>query len=256
MAKYYFLGASLPPLKIGVKPEITFEEFINRLQINLDKSDWEKVIKLRQLIDLLNIRALFSGQKLDHRGNYSEKELDEMLLIKEGFPQYVFDFLGQFETNAAKLRHFSGLLAQYFHEETQLAEGFLRKYFAFERESRLVLAAIRAKMQGRDFNEVLQFEDLNDPFVAQILVQKDAERYEPPAEYEELKELFVSSGADPWELHKAFTEWKYAQIEEMGEGVSFSIDSILSYMVRLLLVEDWQALDEQQGREALKACAD
>jgi len=256
MTRYYFLEASLPPLKIGVKPEITFEEFIYRLQINLSKSDWEKALKIRQLIDLLNIRALFSGQKLDHRGNYSEKELDEMLLVQEGFPQYVFDFLGQFETNAAKLRHFAGLLARFFLEEMNHAKGFIKKYFSFEREYRLVMSAIRAKSQGRDLNEVLQFEELSDPFVAQILVQKDAERYEPPMEYAELKELFISTGADPWEQHKAFTEWKYARIEEMSEGIPFTIDAILSYMVRLLLVEDWEALDEQQGREALKACAD
>jgi hypothetical protein len=252
MAKYYFLAISLPPLKIGIKPEISFEEFITRLQVNLSPSDWKKVLKLRMLVDLLNIRALLSGQKLDPRGNYSEKELDEMLLLKEGFPQYVFDFLDQFETNAAKLRHFGGLLATFFREEMQTAEGFLKWYFTFEWEYRLVLSAMRAKMYGRDFDEVLQFEDLNEPFVMQILVQKDMERYEPPMEFAELKELFASSGGDPWEQHKAFTEWKYARMEEIGSWDPFSIDAILSYMVRLLLVEDWQSLDEQQGREALE----
>ncbi len=256
MARYYFLRASLPALKIGSRPELPFEDFVSRLQINLSKSDLKKTDKIRQLIDIMNIRALFSGQKLDSRGNYSEKELDEALLVKDGFPIYVFDFLGQFETNAAKLNNFAGLLAVFFREEITNCKGFLKKYFIFEREFRLVMAVMRAKQLGRDFSQVLQFEDLNDPFVAQLLVQKDAERFEPPAEYAELKELFVACGPDPWEQHKAFTEWKFSRLKEMGEEREFTIDSILSFMVRLLLVEDWLALDEKQGKEVLRAYAD
>lgn len=256
MARYYFLAASLPPIKIGDTPEISFGEVLSRLKIGVRKYDLKKTIKLRQLIDLLNIRALLSGQKLDLRGNLTEKELDECLLVKYGFPAYIFDFLAQFENNAAKLVHFSGLLARFFIEEIKEAKGFLKKYFIFEREYRLVMTAIRAKQQGRDFTHVLQFEDLSDPFVVQILAQKDAESYEPPAEYLELKGLFISSGSDPWEQHKVFTEWKFNKIEELGEGKAFSIDFILSYMVRLLLVEDWQALNEEQGKETIKAYAE
>jgi hypothetical protein len=252
---YYFLEISLPPLKIGARPEILFEDFIFRVELNLPQSDLKKIKKLRELIDLLNIRALFSGQKLDVRGNLSEKELDQALLVKDGFPEYVFDVLGRWETNSAKLQNFSALLAAFFKEEVKKATGFLKRYFTFEREYRLVLAAIRATKLGRDLTEALQFEELNDPFVAQILVQKDTGRYEPPVEYAELKEIFDSSGLDAGLQHKAFTEWKFARVEEMGME-PFSIDAILSYMVRLILVEDWQALDEEKGREALKACAE
>jgi len=252
---YYFLEILLPPLKIGARPEIAFEELVFRINVNLGKSDLKKVRKLRELIDLLNIRALLSGQKIDHRGNLSEKELDQALLVKDSFPQYIFDSLNRWETNSAKLQNFSALLAAFFKEEVKKAKGFLKQYFIFEREYRLVLAAIRASQMGRDFAETLQFEELNDPFVAQILVQKDTGRYEPPVEYAELKEIFISSGPDAGMQHKAFTEWKFSRVEEMGLK-PFSIDAILSYMVRLILVEDWQALDEEKGKEALKACAE
>ena len=87
----------------------------------------------------------------------------------------------------------------------------------------------------------------------QILVQKDMGSYEPPMEYGELKQIFVSSGTDAGKQHKAFTEWKFLRVEEMATK-PFSIDAILSYMVRLMLVEDWQALDEEKGKEALKVC--
>jgi hypothetical protein len=250
---YYFLEISLPPLKIDARPEISFSEFVFRLEVNLHPKDLKKVKKLRQFIDLLNIRAMLGGQKLDPRGNLSEKELDQALLVKEGFPEYVFDVLGRWETNSAKFQNFSAVLAAFFKEEVKKSKGFLKNYFVFEREYRLVLTALRALNLGRDLAETLQFEELNDPFVAQILVQKDMGSYELPMEYAELKQIFASSGPDAGKQHKAFTEWKFAKVEEMAMK-PFSIDAILSYMVRLMLVEDWQALDEERGKEALKVC--
>src|SRR5262249_45911465 len=147
-------------------------------------------------------------------------------------PLYVFDVLDKWETNSAKLQNFSSVLAIFFKEETSKAAGFLKEYFAFEREYRLVLTAIRATFMRRDLGEALQFEELADPFIMQILVQKDTGRYEPPVEYAELKEIFASSGPDAGAQHKAFVEWKFSRIEEMGLK-PFSIDMILSYMVRL-----------------------
>lgn len=253
--KYYFIEISLPSLEIGAEPEISFEAFLSLLAVNLREKDKQQVVKLRQLIDLLNIKNLLSGQALDLRGNLSEKELDQALLVKDGFPPYVFDFLGRWENNNAKLQNFSGLLSTFFKEEIIKAEGFLKRYFAFERQWRLVALAIRANQLGIDLGVALQFEDPRDPFVMQILLQKDTGRYEPPWEYAELKEILVSAFKDAGALHKAFIEWKFSRVEEMG-GEPFSIDALLSFMVRLMLVEDWQALDKKKGKEVLKTCID
>ena len=45
MANYYFLAASLPPLVLGEKPDLSFEELSARLSINLTVKDFEKIIK-------------------------------------------------------------------------------------------------------------------------------------------------------------------------------------------------------------------
>ncbi len=78
-------------------PEITFEELIARLEINLSKEDLEKTNVLRRFVDINNIRALLMEEAIDPRGNLNEKELDEALLVHAVLPDYVFDFLDQFE---------------------------------------------------------------------------------------------------------------------------------------------------------------
>lgn len=252
MGNYYFLAPSLPPLEFGRKPEISSEELASRLEINLSKEDFAKLIVLRRFVDLHNIRSLLLEEQLDPRGNLSEKELDEALLIRNFFPDYVFDFLNRYENVGDRIKNFSSLLVTYFAEEIPKQKGFMRKYLSFERDWRLVMLTLRAKKTGRDIVRELQFEDFSDPLVAQILAQKDADSYEPPIEYKDLKELFLSCGDDPWQQYKVIAKWRFDKIEEMVDHPLFSIDWILAYMARLMIVEYWNELDEEKGKMILE----
>ena len=251
MRNYYFVVPSLPPLSLSERPELSFEELMTRLSVNLSKQDLEKTKVLRRFVDIYNIRALLMEEPIDPRGNLSEKELDEALLVHAGLPEYVFDFLDQFEKVPDKIRNFSGLLARYFNEEIPLQKEFLSKYLTFERECRLVLVALRAKQLGRDIVKELQFEDPTDPLVAHILAQRDSERYDPPAEYQDLKELIASCSGDPWMENRAFAEYRFKKIQEMAEGKPFTIDQILSYMAQLMIIENIIELDAEKGRMIL-----
>lgn len=251
MRNYYFVVPSLPPLSIGDRPEITFEELTNRLEISLSKGDLLKTKVLRCFVDICNIRALLMEEPVDPRGNLNEKELDEALLVHAVLPEYAFEFLDQFEKVADKIKNFPGLLALFFNAEISKHKGFLRDYLTFERASRLVLVGLRAKQLGRDVAKELQFEDPTDPLVAQILAQKDADSYDPPAEYADLKELVASCYNDPWLENKAFAAYRFKKIAEIAEGKIFSIDQILCYMAQLMTIENLIELDEERGNMIL-----
>ena len=251
MKNYYFVAPSLPPLVLGESPEISFPYLARRLELNLGKKDLEKVAVLRRAIDLANIRALYSAQPIEPMGNLSEKELDEALLLEADLPDYVFDFLGQFEDTKDKARHFSGLLAHYFAEETQRQKGFLQELLQFQRQLYLVLTALRAKRLKRDILQELQFEDFSDPIVAQILAQKEMDDYEPPLEFQELKQNLQALGDQPWKQFEVVSRFEFEKIEEMSGYPLFSIDWILGYVARFLLVEKWDALDGEMGSKII-----
>src|ERR1700690_56778 len=115
MRQYYFVVPSLPPLSMHDRPEITFDELMTRLEVSLSENDLKKVKVLRLFIDICNIRALLMEEDIDPRGNLTEKELDEALLVHTMLPVYVFEFLDQFERVNDKIKNFSGLLALYFN---------------------------------------------------------------------------------------------------------------------------------------------
>ncbi len=256
MTNYYFLAASLPSLKIGERPELTFDELIARFEINLTEGDFQKTKKIRQMIDFFNIRTLLLKKPLDPRGNLTEKELDEALLTQTGLPDYLFEFLSRFDTDTSRIQNLNFLISAFLQDQIDHSEGFLKRYFTLERERRLVLTAIRAKALGRDVAKELSCEDPLDPFVADILAQKESPHYLPPKEYAELKDLYLSSGVDPWTHYIKFSQWRFERTGALAEGPLFSVDWVLAYLAQYLLVDTSARLDVVKGEEILRQIAE
>jgi len=251
MGNYYYLAASLPPLEFPHAPEVTLSSLQSSLEFNLSKKDLEKVKKLRLFVDLTNIRLFLQEEEIDPFGNLKEKELEEALLSETILPDYVFDFLKENDTLSEKLKMFPHLLAEFFQVEIPSQRGFLRQFFEFERQWRLVVLALRAKKLRRDFAQELQFEDLHDPFVMQILAQKDAETYDPPLEYQELKNILEACGSDPWQQNKSLTFYRFMKIQEIMSPLPFSMEWILAYLAQLMIIEHWNELNAAKGRALL-----
>jgi hypothetical protein len=244
VAQYYFVVAALPPLSLKAVPEITFKELRDYVAMNVTASDQEQFHLLLEPIDLYNIKALWLGLPIDDRGTMSSKELEEVLLVRDLLPSYLSDFLDEYESVEDRLRYFSSLYAALYRQDVR---GFLAKYYAFERELRLILTALRAKKTGRDIVRELQFEDPQDPFVAQILSQKDAPDFSPPMEYEEVRDLFTENSSDPKKLAEALLKYRFEKIGEWEENEHFTLDRILAYAARLLILESAGQLDQEKA---------
>jgi len=249
--RYYFLLSYLPEIQIGKEPDIHFDDLKYLLNMNLTENDLNKVKSLLTLIDLKNVRSVLKEEELDPRGNLTEKEIDEGLLVQTNLPELVFDYMSAHEGSEDRIRYFSEVFVKFFAESIEKSEGFLQRYFQFEREIRLTVLALRAKQFKKDLSHELQFEDPTDPFVAHILSQKDMESFDPPMEYQEVKALFQDHLDDPKDLARKFLEYRYKKIEEMEMDKIFGIDQVLGYVARLLLVEYWHQLDEEEGKNTI-----
>ncbi len=251
MGYYYFFYSSLPPISLDQDLPISTEEFRWMLELNLTNTDLSKLKLLREWIDLENFRSLWLNQFIDPNGNLDEKELEEAFLSLD-LPDYVVDFLSQYESTEDRLRNFSFLWIKFFEKADAFFQGFLKKYFQFERELRLVLTALRCKYAHRDLIKEIQFEDPQDPFFAHLLTQKDMEDIQPELDYLPVKEIFISNISDPAALHVKLLQFKFMKIEKMVDDDPFAIDQILGYYIRLILLERFHQLKKQDGKSSLQ----
>ncbi|MCB1180411.1 MAG: DUF2764 family protein [Chlamydiia bacterium] len=256
MTEYYFLASLLPELQIGHVPGLGYAALKPLLIANLNKKDLAKTKKFLHIFDYDNLRALWVGDVFDKRGNFTKIELEQALIDLgwpdgQDFPDYLVDYLGKYQKNEERAKNYFILVSRFLQEQLEKEEGFLQELFQFEKEFRLILIGFRAKKLGRKLSVELQYEDSTDSIVAQILAQKDSKGYEPPFEYHETKFIFDDYGDHPIELHKACLKYRFAKYVELCGSAIFSIDRILGYIARLLLVEKWIELDIQMGVEII-----
>jgi hypothetical protein len=249
MTKYYYIGTFLPTLSFEMPPEISPDELNDLLRDNLTAGDFERTRVFRRLYDILNLRAYWLNEEPDPWGGLNSQELEDALASEVGLPKYVYEFLEAHVKKEDRLRHFPALLVQAFKDAIRSQpKGFARQCLRFEREWRLVLTGFRAKKLGRDLNAEFQYEDLEDPLVAQILAQKDAKTYEPPEKYGDLKAVFDRYSNDPLGLRKALDEYRFNRIQDLvGLVDTFSFDRVLAYMAQLAIVQKWFELDKEKG---------
>jgi hypothetical protein len=251
MSSSIFLWSALPSLQLKSAPELSFDELIYLFKMNLLSSELEQVEVIRRYIDLKNVKHLLLHEPIDLRGNFTEKELDEALISREGLPVYLFDFLDEYESEEEQASHFSKVLMQFFRDPEQRKGRFLEQYLDFERRWRLSLTGFRAKNFSVSLAEELQDEDQSDLFVAEIVAQEGGGYFEFPFEYKGLGESLKAVEKSPMKHYDLMAEFRFYWVEEQMQGKPFSLDYILGYLVQFLIVEDGCLLQEKRGGELL-----
>lgn len=244
---YYFVTTFLPPVELRVHPELSSRHLAHFFKENITKKDFEQFAIIRRLTDIENLRLFWQKKAINFGGNLDANQLEERLFLKEKLPRYVLNYLERYTTTKELLAHFPELLNTYFKEESCNNSPFVDAYLRFEWEWRQVVAAIRCKNLGLKLADVFHDADPEDPFIEEILEQKNEAVFEPPARYTALKMFFEQKKHAPFELYQGIEEWRFKCVEEMIEWENFSLPCLLGYAVKLFIVEKWFELDNTKG---------
>lgn len=218
-----FLLSYLPPLVFQEPPQIRFHEYLILCEENLSKGQLKEIEYFRSWIDLQNLVRKYFHDPIDPRGLLSDLELEERL---KTYPTEKALHLIQKE-QIAFLRDAKG--------------GFLGRYFRFEWELAVCLTAIRAKRLGKPLEDELSSDDLADLFV--FTLRSDT----LPFEFQKLIEL----PHDPMLAKKTVDRFRFEKIDEMTANSHFSLDAVLAYAVKLKILEDFDDLSQEKGRELI-----
>ena len=254
---YYYLATSLMPLEFGDIPELTFLELIDKYSLTLSEVAMKDFQIIRFYYDLENIKQLFIGGSapsfFDPRGNLSQKELRQVLDHKDYFPQYVYDFFDQYKESKEVVLYFPALLSSYYIYEAEKATGFLKQYLEFERCWKLIVTGYRAKKQKKDVMKEFSFEDVKEPLMASIVSKKDSPHFEAPFGYEEVQEMLVKAKNKPMYQYRYLADFRFRKLREMTASQPFSLDYLMSYALRVAILEDLHGLNEIKGQEILNS---
>ncbi|MFY7842856.1 MAG: DUF2764 family protein [Rhabdochlamydiaceae bacterium] len=225
---HYFLVTYLPHLNTACPLETSSRELFELLETNLPLSDLIKIRDVRMLIDVENIYRYIDGLPIDNRGLLSSlAALEEALTKQDFFPDMVFDFLKKYPSFSDRKAHFEELVFSVLDMFLNVHKGVLRRYFLFKKD----LYTHLKKLRSPGFWDKIEKNDSLSDFESSLttLIQK----------------LPIS----PKQTVNQLVELYFVEYENWSSSKHFSFDYLVTYVFKLMLLEDYSCRNEKQKLE-------
>lgn len=239
--EYYYFVAGLPDIgfeegKLPLAPE----GFLREAEIHLDRADLER-LRLFLLPDEIEnlLDALFkTGRETGDDAPVSRKE----------WPAFVAELTAEFHRDeAVKSRpEWELRFLRAFHEHVEgLAEGFLREWFAFDRDMRNVLAALAGRKAGIPYAGHLvgtgeSVEKLRTSQAPDFGLGREAPLVETLSR--------IMDQPDIVERERALDALRWKWIDGRNFFEYFTVDRVIGYYAQLRILDRWARLDPESGR--------
>ena len=254
---YYCLVASLREYTLEAdKKGFDARAVIDEIREELSKSDRNALELFYGYYDIENIIGLKAGRsRFNVLGNFSREELEQQLARPTALPQYVTEVLRAYadpENEEAvgrvdlslPLEH--NLFTAYYKACAESGCGYLRAWAEFDRTLRNVCAAYAARRSDKDVDNVV----VGGGVIAEALKRSSAADFGLKGELDYLDEVMaaVADEQNLVEKERKIDRIRWSMSDELAEKDYFNINTILSYLSKLNIVQRWFSLDERVGR--------
>jgi hypothetical protein len=260
--KYHCLIAGLPELDLSsMKSWISSGEFRTQLEEEIHPDDFAMVRLLFMRLDndhLVDFIENGSFERME-ASNFSEEDFknqveqfDAILPEEDQLPPYMVDMLREYmksDSNPDRVDVERIVADRYYDYIMEHGNDFLKEYTQFEYNTSNLLAYIEA---GNHATDPWKFISGDTIFVMNLREDKSVtmaasagfEMFNEITCYAELP--FLS------EKEMRYDEVRWRMIEEMAFFDEFTVDSILAYLMKILLIERWTRLEKEAGEEKLR----
>ncbi len=253
---YYSLVAGLKEYALEADNKgFDAREIIETIRCELSSGDRRTLELFYGSYDVANLIGLRSGKtNFSPLGNFSREELEQALEGKFRLPSYLADVVaayadpeGEEAERMDMTRPFERNLYESYYRACAASKcRFLREWSDFDRTLRNVCAAYSARRSGvAPETVVVGHDDITDS-----LSRSSASDFGLKGELECLDDVVaaVSDERNLLEKERKIDRIRWRMSDELAISNYFDMAAILSYLVKVNLVERWFSLDEATGR--------
>ncbi len=262
MANYYCLMAGLPDLNLNdAKPACRLEQM---------KEDCEEVLttKDRKLMtffylkwDCMNIVRLLKNPEAETEtlGNFSDEQYQDLLTSARElnfnvhrYPAFMSEFVRNYPFNREKKGFFAedAMLREYLEYVIKNCPNKLMKEWCrITMDINNILTAMIARRQGWNVGDYIQGENE----VTELIRTNSTKDFNLSLEFDYVKELMlIVDEPDPVKKEKRIDAFKWVWLDDQTFFEPFSVEALLAYLCKLEMLERWEKLDTESGKEAFR----
>lgn len=255
--EYHYLVAGLREYTLDSDNKGFNAEFIkDDILAAVSTRDARYVHQLYEFYDIENIINLRAGRStFNELGNFLRDELEDEIKRPQKLPAYIRRILEaynatdkvDYEEINTEQRFEKTLFEAYYNECARSKCRFIRDWYEFDQNLRNIGAAYKARRTGRMPEEAV----IGDSYVSEQLALSSAADFGLKGEIDYIDKVVaaVDEGENLIEKERKIDDIRWNMSEELVEFDYFNINTILSYLVRVNIVNRWMTMDEKTGRE-------
>lgn len=261
---YYYFIASLPDLKWEGEAPFPITIFLEENETALSPLS-DNINDIILLNDLKNMHSYYikvqcadyitgssqrSREALDaefYQPSLFDKEaIRELIVEPEELPEFIVSFLAENKECVDRYNNFDSLYAAYYDYLGEKDSQFFKEYSLFESSLRKVIAAFRARSQELDLETSVPG---SDEITDTILANRTASDFGLKNIFPYIGEIVEVLKEDTLNREKKLDRIRFSFLDNFAVEDPFKEDCVYAYIFQLLLLERWQLLDREKGKQ-------
>lgn len=263
MGNYYYLVAGLPDIKMSeTKPGITMAEFREQCEDTLSFSDRKLMSDYYYLrLDCENLVKLLKdpNAQVDCCGNYTMEQYTDLITSAKElnfnvhrYPSFMSEFARGYAYNKDTAGYFpeDEMLYQFYDFAIRTCPNkFIREWYRLNLNITNILTAMLARRQGWNVSDFVK----GDGEVQDMIRENKTKDFDLSLELDYVKELMkIVDEEDPVKKEKMIDAFKWIWLDDNTFFEPFSLEAVFAYLCKLQMLERWDKLDVEQGKETFK----
>jgi len=259
---HYYLIASLPDLKWDGEIPFPITAFLEENATALSPLS-DNINDIILLNDLKNMHSYIKVQCAEYITGtkrsreamdaefyepslFDKETIRELLVEPDELPEFIVCFLAENKEYTERYENFDSLYAAYYQYLGEKDSYFFKEYSLFESSLRKVVAAFRARNQGLDMETGVPG---SDEITDTILANRTASDFGLKNIFPYIGEMVEVLKEDTLNREKKLDRIRFFFLENFTGEDPFKEDCVYAYIFQLLLLERWQMLDREKGKQ-------
>ena len=260
MGNYYCLIAGLPDISIDSRLEVTIDSLREECEQVLSDSDRKLIFYFFLKFDCLNLVALLKDPDatLRWRGNYTMEQYVDMITSAREmnfnvhrYPAFMSMFARDYQYNKDKDGFFpeDAIMLDYYTYAMGCPNAMIAEWYKFNFNITNILTAMIARKNGWNVADFI----LGDNEINEMIRTANSKDFDLSHEFDYVTDLMkIVDCENPVMKEKQIDAFRWLWLDDHTFFNIFSIDAVFAYFCKLEMLERWEKLDVEQGRETFR----
>lgn len=261
MANYYCLIAGLPDLSLAdTKLSGSISGLKDECAEVITPSDRKLLFYYFLKFDCQNLVRLLKNPDadIDPNGNFTLEQYQDLITSAREmnfnvhrYPSFMSIFAREYQYNKDKAGFFpeDAMMLAYYEYAMHCPNRMMADWFKFNFNITNILTAMIARKNGWNVADYI----LGDNEVTEMLRTNNSKDFDLVNEYDYVVDLMkIAEETDPVQKERRIDVFKWQWLDERTFFDIFAIEAVFAYFCKLEMLERWERLDVEQGKETFR----